>query len=535
MTVLRAQDIASDDTLAADVCVVGSGAAGLTLARRLDGIGRRVIVLEAGGFQHDEAAEADSFEIEHTGVPFRNPVASRGRWFGGSTNLWFGRIAKPQAIDLAHRSWVPNSGWPLTLEELVPWMDVAAEILAVPHHDKLAIENWSANRTIETFSGDGRTDLGVFLWSTEMYMAREARPAIERSSDVVLVTDATVTELVAERASSISSVSVASPGGRRFRVNAAQFVLAAGGLENPRLLLASTGGQSNGVGNQYDNVGRYFLDHPRGEGLARVDLRGLSAAQIERLAFLDERVDSPYGKAQLRVVFSEELQRSEQLLNHSLHGYLIADAHRGPGFESYKRVAERIRRRHVEDRRALVADMASMVRSMPQLVELGLKRVRGRIQPTEFVVVDQMEHEPDPESRVTILPRSTDQNGLPRVRLNWRIGASTRRSQHRMHELFRDALNRAGITTFSSNVLDHPDEELELWDMKHPSGTTRMSASPRTGVVDDNGRVHGIDNLYVAGSSVFPTTGHFNPTLVIVALSARLADHLARNVASRRD
>ena len=313
-------------------------------------------------------------------------------------------------------------------------------------------------------------------------------------------------------------------------MNAAQFVLAAGGLENPRLMLASTDGRATGIGNQHDNVGRYYLDHPRGEGLARVDLRGLSGAQVERLAMLDERVDSPYGKTQLRVVFTEQLQRSEQLLNHGLHGYLVADAHRSPGFESYKRVAERIRRRHVEDRRALVTDLTTMVRSTPQLVRLGIKRARGQLRPTEFVVVDQMEHEPDPESRVTIIPRSIDRYGLPRLRVDWRIGASTRRSQHRMHELFRDALVRAGITTFRSDVLDQPDAELELWDMKHPSGTTRMSADPRIGVVDADCRVHGIDNLYVAGSSVFPTSGHFNPTLVIVALSARLADHLARRM-----
>lgn len=527
MTILRAQDIAPDDTLEADICVVGSGAAGLTLARRLDGTGCRVILLEAGGFVHDEAAEADSFGIEHAGMPYRNPIASRGRWFGGSTNLWFGRIAKPQAIDFTHRPWVAHSGWPLTIESLGPWIDVAAEILAVPHHDKLAIENWSPNPTIQTFAGDGRTDLGVFLWSTDMYMARHARPAIERSSDVMLVTDATVNELVAD-ATTVTAVLVVGPGGRRFRVNAAQFVLAAGGLENPRLLLASTGGQPTGIGNQHDNVGRYYLDHPRGEGLARVDLRELSDPQVERLAMLDERVDSPYGKAQLRVVFTEQLQRSEQLLNHSLHGYLVADAHRNKGFESYKRVAERVRRRDVEDRRNLASDLATIVRSTPQLVGLGIKRARGRLRPTEFVVVDQMEHEPDPESRVTIIPRSIDRYGLPRLRLDWRISASTRRSQRRMHELFRDALTRAGITTFRSDVLDHPDGELDLWDMKHPSGTTRMSASPRTGIVDADGRVHGVDNLYVAGSSVFPTSGHFNPTLVIVALSARLADHLAR-------
>jgi choline dehydrogenase-like flavoprotein len=180
----------------------------------------------------------------------------------------------------------------------------------------------------------------------------------------------------------------------------------------------------------------------------------------------------------------------------------------------------------VPERRALYADLARSARAAPSLVALGMRRAVGRARPTEFIVVDQLEQEPDPASRVTLVPHQFDRFGLPRLRLDWRIGESTRRSQHRMHELVRDRLAAVGITTFTSDVLDHPDEAHDLLDMKHPSGTTRMSVTPRTGVVDPDGRVHGTTNLYVVGSSTFPTSGHFNPTLVIVALAARLADHL---------
>jgi choline dehydrogenase-like flavoprotein len=115
---------------------------------------------------------------------------------------------------------------------------------------------------------------------------------------------------------------------------------------------------------------------------------------------------------------------------------------------------------------------------------------------------------------------------LPRLKLDWRVAESTYRSQRRMHELFRDVLERSGITTFRSALLSKPDERPDLLDMKHPMGATRMSTSPREGVVDRDCRVHGVGNLYVAGSSVFPTGGHANPTLLIVALAARLADHI---------
>jgi choline dehydrogenase-like flavoprotein len=141
-------------------------------------------------------------------------------------------------------------------------------------------------------------------------------------------------------------------------------------------------------------------------------------------------------------------------------------------------------------------------------------------------LIDQMEQEPNPESRVTVDWRVKDPLGLPRLQVDWRIGASTYSSQRRMHRMFRDILERFEIRTFRSDVLDRHDEKPMIREMKHPSGTTRMSRSPAEGVVDGDSRVHGVENLYVTGSSTFPTVGHANPTLTIVALAARLADRL---------
>ncbi len=411
---LSAGDVGLDDSIETDICIVGGGAAGIALARELIGGGQRVVLLEAGGFDHDADAEADSFEIEHVGTIQNNPIPSRGRWFGGSTNLWFGRIARPDAIDLEHRSWVPHSGWPLTIEELDPWMDVGARILEVAHSAQLRISQWAPNSTIEAFKIEQLTDLGVFLWSDAPNMARSSRSMLKRADNVVLITDATAHELVSADADSIASVSVVGPGGRTFRVVASSFVLAAGGLENPRLLLASTATHPNGVGNQHDNVGRYYLDHPRGEGLARVDLRGLTPAQLDRFTLLHERADSPYGKTQLRVIFDEHLQHKEELLNHALHGYLVSDEQRGPGFESYKRIRTRVQQRRIDDRGELMSDVAAVARTTPQLARLAVNRLRGRSRPTEFVVIDQLEQEPDRESRVTVIRDRLDRFGLPR-------------------------------------------------------------------------------------------------------------------------
>ena len=175
----------------------------------------------------------------------------------------------------------------------------------------------------------------------------------------------------------------------------------------------------------------------------------------------------------------------------------------------------------------IAADVRNVVRDAPSLSRLGVRKVTGRTRPATIVFIDQMEQEPDPESRVTVDHARRDRCGMPQVQPRWRIGESTYRSQRRMHELARQLLRAVGVEHFTSEVLEAPDVTPQLWDMKHPSGTTRMSTTPASGVVDPDGLVHGVANLYVTGSSVFPTVGHANPTLTIVALAARLAAHLA--------
>lgn len=517
--------------LTTDVCVLGSGAAGITLAKELDGSGLDVLLLEAGGMEQQPATEQECFSIESLGVPQRNPIPTRGRWFGGSTNLWFGRIAYPDPIDFEERPWVPYSGWPLRRRDLEPWLKRAARILDVPHFDRIHIESWPANPTLRTFLDEGQARLGVFLWADGLFMGKRHRAALAASPNVRVLLQATATELVPrEDGRSIGSLAVSGPGGNAFEVRASAYVVAAGGLENPRLLLASTSRSPAGIGNDRDLVGRFYMDHPRGEGLASVDLRGLPPSQIERLELLGEKAQSEYGKVQLRLTFPEQMQREERLLNHSLHAHFVTDVHGTAAYRAARRLLERARGGGGWALGSL-ADLRELATGAPELARHGAHKLRGRVRPTELIVVDQMEQEPDPDSRITVDRSRRDRFGLPKLELDWRIGASTYRSQRRMHELFRDILGKVGISGFRSEVLEKPDVLAELWDMKHPTGTTRMSHSETRGVVDPECRVHGVDNLYVSGSSVFPTGGHANPTLLIVALAARLADHLLRRYA----
>lgn len=534
MTIESARAVPTGTVVDTDICVIGSGAAGITIARRLQRSSHRVLVLEAGGLQRDVETEQAVFALDVLGSPQLNPEPSRGRWFGGSTNLWFGRIARLDPIDFEERSWVPASGWPLTLDEVDPWLDVAADLLGVANFDTIALQAWRPNPTISAFADGRETDLGVFLWADDdaMYMGRYQRDQLKSSVAVRLMTDATVTQLVADEPSTrVDELSVCGPIGNTFTVRARAVVLAAGGLENPRLLLASTERRESGLGNDHDVVGRYYMDHPRGEGLAVVSLAGLTAAQLEAVSLLGERTKTAHGKAQMRVTFSADFQRERELLNHAMHAHVVSDAHGTIAYRSAKRLLHQLRSRSGPPR-SVGRDIFDVVRGSPSLISFAVRKVVGRERATGLILIDQMEQEPDPDSRVTVDHRRRDRFGLPRLQLDWRIGDSTYRSQRIMHQTMKTALERIGIESFSSAVLSDGEIRPDLWDMKHPSGTTRMAASPRRGIVDRNCRVHGISNLYVAGSSVFPTVGHANPTLTIVALAARLAAHLEANLSS---
>jgi choline dehydrogenase-like flavoprotein len=528
----RATDVPPGATLHADVCIVGSGAAGIALARQLDGTGKQVLLLEAGGMERERAIEDEAFAVRHLGVPYSNPCSTRGRWFGGSTNLWFGRIAMFEPIDFEPRPWVPHSGWPLDLDELRPWVQTAASILAVPQFERIRAEAWARHPAVDLIVERGGASFGVFVWADGLYMGPYNQAALEGSRNVKVLLDATATGLHAnESGSAIDALDVLGAHGNRFQVKATDYVLAAGGLENPRLLLASTARSERGVGNEHDVVGRYYMDHPRTQSIATVDLDGVSDHQYEQLKMLGEHQSPQHGKVQLRVTFPPALQRSEGLLNHSMHADFASPIHGSPGYQAAMRLKSRLRGKHTDAiGEPLASDVKSDVRAAvkgaPALLEYGLQKLRKRARPARMYLHDQMEQEPDPESRVTVDRRRLDRWGLPALQLDWRIGQSTYRSQTRMHQLFAQILQRAGIHGFRSPLIDRPDEKPALMEMKHPSGTTRMSSSPASGVVDSDLRVHGVANLYVTGSSVFPTVGHANPTLLIVALAARLADRL---------
>ena len=252
--------VPSGTELSADVCIVGAGAAGITIARRLAGSGLRVLVLESGGFDVD-ARNQELYAGEMSGIDTWRPDDRRARVFGGSTVLWGGYCMPFLKSDLEARPWIPESGWPITLDELVPYYQLAQEDLQLAGflYDASCI---ASSEGLSIIQATGK--LATYLYQRNMiHMGSIYRDELDRAPDVVVQLWANATEIALDEARDrVNHLVVQTLDGGSYTVVADRFVLALGGLENARLLLASSSQLEAGVANSSGLVGKYFMEHP---------------------------------------------------------------------------------------------------------------------------------------------------------------------------------------------------------------------------------------------------------------------------------
>lgn len=530
MSLIDARQLESGSELAAQVCIIGAGAAGLTLASSLEGSGIDVCLLESGGMQPESRTQA-LYDIESVGYPIRENFMSRARYYGGSCNLWAGRSMRFGPGDLEAREWISNSGWPLDHAELARYYPGAARVLQLPDtglFDAVAHEPSLTGDERRLYADDDVAPT-VSLWARRPKRFGAAyRALLERSQNVRLVLHCNAINIVLnEMGDRTQAVDAATLSGVRFRVRAENVVLASGGLENARLLLVSRDRNPRGIGNDRDLVGRYFMDHPRAV-FGRVRL-----SPGARLPHLDGRPRRD-GTVQLGLAFSPELQRREALLDHYATFEVEHSEYTARQYQSFIRTMKvLLRRGHAgsrwRPRGARPGDVSGLLYLLAprEIVPHWLYRTYWHMrrllpdrEPGRRVVVYFCEQPPDPASRVT-LSEKRDELGLQRLSLDWRVGPSIVDSVLRLQALLKERLEETGL-----GVLEEGGGEPHFTDASHHMGTTRMSLDPSDGVVDPDGKVHGVRGLFVAGSSVFPSARNRNPTLTIVALALRLADHL---------
>ena len=529
MSVLDARKAEPGTTIEADVCVVGAGAAGITLAGALAKGRTRVCLVEAGGSTPDEDTQA-LHELDSIGQPVRENFMARARYLGGTCNLWAGRSMRLSPDDLAPRSWVPDSGWPIAGEELADDYREAGRVLDLPDERSFQRELWQGRLRPDEAQLLSREGLvpAISLWArSTVRFGRKYGRALKRSRDVQVLLHANATELTTTSdGTRVDALRVATLNGRTHTVRAKRYVLACGGIENARLLLASRDRRAAGLGNEHDVVGRYFMDHPR-TIFGRVHLRPARMPHLRGLPL-------PDGKVQVGVGTSHQVQQADELLNHYVTFENAWSDYTAARYESFIQTMKVLLRRGYAGKRSDVGK--ARLNRIPELIYLFTpkellphpiyrlgslaRRSLRRPKPEERVVVYFCEQPPLRESRVTLGP-TQDALGVPKVVLDWQLGPRVAADVLRLQERLATEIEASGL-----GRLERGEGEPVFTDASHHMGTTRMGDDPRTSVVDKNLRVHSVPNLYVASSSAFPSAGHANPTLTIVALSLRLARHL---------
>jgi choline dehydrogenase-like flavoprotein len=511
--------------LETDVCIIGAGAAGITLALEFIGSPIRLIVLESGGLELESETQ-DLYLGDSIGLPYGNLSGSRLRFFGGTTNHWGGVCRPFDDGDFEAREGIPFTGWPIKKDAIDPFYARAARVVRLPSHqwdlghwapgDELAPLRLRSDRIVSRVAQVVEQDLRSF----GVAYANELRSA----ANVTTYLHANATRVETDEGGrTATSVRVATLSGNRFSVSARVFVVAAGAVENARLLLVSSDRHSSGLGNQNGLVGRFFLEHPR-------FVAGLIVPSTPHpnLGFYE---DHRVGGALIRgyLASSKDFQFAEGLMDLQIR----LDLGYGDAPEDASGFA-----RHVM---TLAADLESwqeiaipgapvpvpyleVIREAVSSPGDTYTYLRGQLE--TIALSTRIEQAPNPDSRV-LLVRERDQLGMQRVALDWRLSEVDRRNVRRTLEVLGAEVGRAGIgrlrILFDEGGPGWPDD---LAGGPHHMGTTRMSDDPKQGVVDRNCRVHGMSNLFIGGSSVFPTAGGATPTLTLVALAIRLAERL---------
>ena len=546
--IISASDIKSGEVLQADVVVVGSGAAGIPLSLQLADAELKVILLEAGGEAlGDRAQDLYSGQIVN---PSLHPPADkyRQRRLGGTTVIWGGRCVPVDAIDLVHREHIPLSGWPISIGDLDKYFPIANEWLEAGEsvYESSKVFSDTVPPLIKGFESEliSIDSLERFSRPTDVFKRYKAR--IEASPNITLIYDANCTCIsLGSDGNAVERLIVSTLDKKEFYVCCKYYALAVGGIETARMLLASNDVKKNGVGNENDVVGRYYMCH--------------IAGNVGSLKFLIPKEDIRHGyevsnegiycRRRISLAESQQIRRKVNNVVLRLHFPRIADAAHKSGvlsliyllkrFVSYE-YATRLRDGDGDTFKSMLTHMRNVLLSPVETARFLLKWIAKRIlasrkfpsiilenKTNTFSLEVHGEHSPNFDSRV-FLSDAKDELGIPRVVVDWRYSLQDIYSVKETLNVFREELDRLGIGELKFNE-DSLEEELLRFGAYggHHIGTARMGKDPKTSVVDSNCKVHSVNNLYIAGSAVFPTSSQANPTLTITALAVRLADHIA--------
>lgn len=544
---LESSELPHEAALCCELCIVGAGAAGITIARKLIDSGLDVLLLESGGLSPESATQelyAGSVLDERLHSPL---IRYRQRVFGGTTTIWGGRCVPFDEIDFDHRDYIPHSGWPIERTVLLPFYEDANRLCEAGEFNYRAGEAFrqTSPPMLAGFESAHFTTDTLERFSCPTDFGRRYLHKLSSAPRLRVLLHANVTKIeLNDSGEHVARLTARNLQGERFSVTAKCFVLATGGLEVTRLLLANRDVHPWGIGNQHDVVGRYYMCHIAGTiGRIRID------GDLDRVHHGYE-MSGEGIYCRRRLALREEVQRSQQLGNFvaRLHHPRITDPSHRNAVLSLLYLAkffipyEYGKRLHGDDHATLgswvghfrnvvtgpfeAAGFAWHLLRDRKLAERKYPSVIIRSKVNLYSLDFHAEQQPNPESRVS-LSEETDSLGMPRLKVDWRYTAGDVDTVTRALALLAGDLRRSRTGSFDYDPVTVEAEMTRYGAYGgHHIGTARMGSDPRSSVVDPDCRVHGIDNLYIASSATFPTSSQANPTLTVVALALRLAAHL---------
>ena len=550
---IDANTVASSTTFHADACVVGAGPAGIVLALELAQAGLHVLLIESGKTAFDPTAQRLG-EATIADAARHAPLShATRRQFGGTSAIWGGRCVPLDPIDFETRDHVPFSGWPISYSEMAEHYPRACEYARCGPAD---FASSSALRGLQSTIVPGLADSVVTSsrlerWGSPTDFGRRYCDDIASHQRITCLLNATCTSIdFGDNPAIVASLSISTPGGSRLSAKGRVYALASGGIATTRLLLVSNRVHRAGLGNLGGKLGHFYMGHLSGK---IADIR--FSTDPDRTIFGFER-DPGGSYCRKRFAIADEQQRDHRLLNCALwlDNPRLADPHHRSGILSLAVLALStpvLSRRLAPE--AIVAsavggsgeiprmphllnvfrDLPSVIAFAPSFVYkryFAKRRIPGffvKSSSNVYALHYHAEQLPAEESHIR-LGDDTDAFGVRRPVVDLRFSESDAGSVVRTHRLLDSYLRTHSCGQLIYRFTDLQSAVLsQARDGIHQIGTTRMSTDPRQGVVDAHCKVHGIDNLYVSSSSVFPTSGQANPTLSVIALTVRLARHLA--------
>lgn len=487
-----------------DVCICGSGPAGIATALRLMNKGARVLLLEAGGLDYSDESQA-VYVGQSVGMEYFGLEQCRLRYFGGTSNHWTGLCGLFSPLDFSERKIWGMPGWPISfseayreIDDAISFLDLQPQEIKVEEEAPAGIAQWKYKGVVPY----------AFGRSSPTRVGEKFGPSLKTANNVDVAYNANVTDVkLSEDGRRATALTVRNYKGAEYSVNADYFVLALGGMENARFLLSARSQAENGVGNQNDMVGRCFMEHFQ-YFVGRFVSSDNSFWREGETSW--QRYAGKYGRWPMRL--------SDSVMDEKEIGSFIAVL--APNAKPY--FGGRLKAfREIRNKMVCSSDyLLEMVRANNDVICEG-----------DGSIANSTEQMPNKDSRIFLDEKKTDRFGKPKIVLDWRLSEQDRYTIRHVAEELGKALAAEGVARLriSEDILEGGDI-FGLRGHNHHMGTTRMSVDPKDGVVDVDSKIHNMDNLYVAGSSVFSTGSSMNPTFTIVALSLRLGEHLSHRL-----